>query len=502
MSADTKKIAKNTMMLYIRMLLIMAVTLYTSRVILKVLGVEDYGIYNLIAGFVTFLVFITNSLVSAMQRYFNVALGQNDPVKYQEIFSMSLNILFLFSILIFIVGETLGLWFVNNHLNIPSERSSAAMWVYQISLVTFVANTLRTPFHASIIAHEKMSFYAYISIVEVLLRLGLVFVLAIIPFDTLIMYALLYMSVVIGIDLIYILYCVHKFTECRYYYKKDKRLFKELLGFSGWTLLGQSSVVVKNQGEAILINNFFGVAVNAAMGIAAQVANALEMFVSNFQTAFNPQLAQSFASKDFEVHRQLLFRASKFSYFLLLILLVPIVSNIDLVLDIWLTDIPEYTNLFIRYILISYLFNALTTPFATSIFASGYIKKYQMLLSVIFMLGVVAIYVVLYFGGRPYFVSVVAIFIQLFLAIIRLYISHKYVGFSYKSLINNVLIPVSVVSILSLIFPCLVGQYTITPLLSVALIMLEALYVGLLVFFLGVSKSERMYIIKTIKNKL
>lgn len=502
MAADNRKIAKNTMMLYIRMLLIMAVTLYTSRVILKVLGIEDYGIYNLIAGFVTFLVFITNSLVSAMQRYFNVALGQNDSEKYKEVFSMSLNILFLFSILIFIVGETLGLWFVNNHLNIPSERSSAAMWVYQISLITLVANTLRTPFHASIIAHEKMSFYAYISIVEVLSRLGLVFLLTIIPFDSLIMYALLYMSVVIGIDLFYILYCAHEFTECRYYYKKDRRMFKELLGFSGWTLLGQSSVVVKNQGEAILINIFFGVAVNAAMGIAAQVANALEMFVSNFQTAFNPQLVQSFASKDFNVHRQLLFRASKFSYFLLLILLVPIVSNIEFVLDIWLTDIPEYTNLFIKYILISYLLNAISTPFATSIFASGHIKNYQMLLSAIFMLGVVAIYVLLYFGGKPYYVSVVAIFIQLFLAIIRLYFSHKYVGFSYKNFIKNVLIPVSAVTVLSLVLPCLISRFAITPLLSVALIMMEAFYVGLLVILLGVSNSERMYIVKTFKNKL
>lgn len=250
-SVNSKQIAKNTIFLYIRMLLLLAVSLYTSRVILKVLGIDDYGIYNLIAGFVMFLAFISNALVSAMQRYFNVALGKKDFQNYKDVFSMSINILLGLSCLILILGESIGLWFVMTRLNIPSDRFEAAIWVYQISLFTFVANTLRTPFHASIIAHEKMSFYAYVSLFEVFVRLGMVFLLMIIQGDHLIMYALLYLVVIVLVNTIYMLYCRNNFQECRYSLKKDKALFKDLIGFSGWTLLGQASVVVKNQGEAI-----------------------------------------------------------------------------------------------------------------------------------------------------------------------------------------------------------------------------------------------------------
>lgn len=359
------------------MLLLLVVSLYTSRVILKVLGIDDYGIYNLIAGFVTFLTFISNSLVSAMQRYFNVALGKNDLQNYKDVFSMSINILALFSCLILILGETVGLWFVMNHLNIPPNRYEASIWVFQFSLLTFVVNTLRTPFHASIIAHERMSFYAYISLLEVFLRLGMVFLLMIIPGDHLVLYSIIYLFVIALINAIYMIYCKNNFCECSYNFKKDRVLFKDLINFSGWTLMGQASVVIKNQGEAIFINRFFSVAANAAMGVATQVASALEMFVSNFQTAFNPQLIQSYASKDFENHKKLLFRASKFSYYLLLIMLIPIVANIDFILNLWLAEVPEYTNYFIIFILISYLFNAVGTPFVTSLFATGAIKFYQ-----------------------------------------------------------------------------------------------------------------------------
>ena len=302
-SVNTKKIAKNTILLYIRMLLLLVVSLYTSRVILKVLGIDDYGIYNLIAGFVTFLTFITNSLVSAMQRYFNVALGKNDLRNYRDVFSMSINILALFSCLILVLGETVGLWFVMNHLNIPPDRYNASLWVYQFSLLTFVANTLRTPFHASIIAHERMSFYAYISLVEVFLRLGMVFLLMILPGDHLIMYSIIYLFVIVLVNAIYMIYCSKNFQECSYKFKRDRSLFKDLVNFSGWTLMGQASVVVKNQGEAIFINRFFSVAANAAMGVATQVAGALELFVTNFQTAFILQLRLSNVSKELKINK-------------------------------------------------------------------------------------------------------------------------------------------------------------------------------------------------------
>lgn len=484
------------------MLLLLVVSLYTSRVILKVLGIDDYGIYNLIAGFVTFLTFITNSLVSAMQRYFNVALGKNDLQNYRDVFSMSINILALFSCLILILGETVGLWFVMNHLNIPLDRYNASLWVYQFSLLTFVANTLRTPFHASIIAHERMSFYAYISLVEVFLRLGMVFLLMILPGDNLIMYSIIYLFVIVLVNAIYMIYCSKNFHECSYKFKRDKSLFKDLVNFSGWTLMGQVSVVVKNQGEAIFINRFFSVAANAAMGVATQVASALEMFVSNFQTAFNPQLIQSYASKDFDNHKKLLFRASKFSYYLLLIMLIPIVTNIDFILDLWLAEVPEYTNYFITFILISYLFNAISTPFVTSLFATGAIKYYHISLCVTFFVGLIMVYLALFFGAKPYSVSVVAIFIQLVMLVFRLYFTHKHVGFSYKQFATDVLIPIMMVTTLSIIPLFLLKDWPINIWQMILTMMIEVVCIGLLILLVGMSRRERSYIINVVKQKI
>lgn len=483
------------------MLLIMAVTLYTSRVILKALGIEDYGIYNLIAGFVTFLIFISNSLVSAMQRYFNVTLGQNNPQRYQEVFSMSLNILFFFSILIMIVGETVGLWFVHNHLNIPAERFSAALWVYQISLLTFVANTLRAPFHASIIAHERMSFYAYISVIEVILRLAMVFLLKWIPCDHLIMYAILYLGVIIGVDIMYLTYCVRCFNVCHYSFKKDKSLFKELIGFSGWSLLGQSAVVVKNQGEAIFINRFFSVAANAALGIAGQVTNAIEMFVTNFQTAFNPQLTQTYAAGNINEHHKLLFRSAKFSYYLLLIMLVPVCFNIDTILSLWLEEVPENTRYFVTYILISYLFNALSTPFYTSILASGRIKYYQITLGITFGLGLIVIYLILLAGMPPYSVSVIAIFIQIALLAVRLYFCKKHVSISIRKFAREVLIPITVCTIISGIVPYIISRYATSSLASITTLFIDVIVIIGVVFLFGMSKNERTFLQNMILRK-
>lgn len=484
------------------MLLLLAVSLYTSRVILEVLGIDDYGLYNLIAGFVTFLTFISNALVSAMQRYFNVALGKEDLVYYNDVFSMGINVLIGFSAIILLIGESFGLWFVMNHLNIPSDRYEAAICVYHISLFTFIANTLRTPFHASIIAHEKMSFYAYISLFEVFARLGMVYLLMIIYNDHLIMYALLYLFVIVLVDFIYIFYCRGKFRECKYKWNADKELFKELISFSGWTLMGQASVVVKNQVEAIFINRFFTVAANAAMGVAVQVANALELFVSNFQTAFNPQLIQSYASQNYIEHKRLLFRASKFSFFLLFIMVVPLVANIDFVLNIWLVDVPEYTNYFITFILISYLFGALSTPFVTSVLATGKIKHYQMYLSATFFSGLVLVYIFLKLGFEPYYVSVVAVIIHICLLFIRLWFARKYVGISLRRYLREVIIPVALVTVLSVPIPYYLSSiYNGLPFIIIV-ILIEVAIIGSLILYVGMNRTERKYIINTIKKLL
>lgn len=409
---NNARIAKNTIMLYVRMLVIMAVSLYTSRVILQELGVEDYGTYNLVAGFVTLFSFISNSLISAVQRYFNVALGANDRRRYKEIYTSSINLMLVLSLIILVLGETLGLWFVRTQLNIPVERVVAAEWVYHISLLTFVVNLLRTTFNASIIAHERMTFYAYISIFEAVARLGIVYALTSIGGDKLISYTILYCLVSVLMTIVNWVYCRGAFSECRYSIQTKDSVFKELMKFSSWTLLGQSSVVIKNQGEAILINRFFSVVANSALGIANQVTNALDMFVTNFQTAFNPQIVKTYASEEYQQHHLLVCRASKFSYYLLLVLSLPILFNVNIILQWWLGVVPAYTDSFCVFIIISHLINAHSTPFNTSILATGKIKRYQIICAIIYLLGLLLSGVCLWFDGPVYSIAIVGILVQ------------------------------------------------------------------------------------------
>lgn len=482
------------------MLLIMGVSLYTSRIILVALGIDDYGIYNLIAGFVTFFVFISNSLVKAMQRYFNVALGKSDNELYREVYSMSINILFLISVFIIFVGETIGLWFVNSHLNIPPERMTAALWVYQISLFTFIANTLRTPFHASIIAHERMSFYAYISIFEVILRLAVVFLLIRVTYDHLVTYAVLYFFLIVAVNILYVTYCKRNFEECYYTYKPNRKLFKEMVGFSGWSLLGNSAVVVTNQGEAILVNRFFSVAVNAAMGVSTQVVNAIDMFVTNFQTAFNPQLTQTFAGNNMKEHYLLLVRSSKFSFYLLLILMIPIVFNFDYILSLWLEEVPMYTKEFCVFILISYLLGAISSPLSISIMASGRIKKYEIAHATVFIIALFIVYILFRLGAPPYTVAIVAVFIHIMMLLVRLYFCHKVVVFSYRNYISSVIYPVFYVSCIS-VFACAFLHSTlfVWPIIRIPLYLLITAGV---VYLCGIQESERKFFINIISKKL
>ena len=501
-TVNNKRIAKNTALLYIRMLLLMVVTLFTSRVIIKLIGVEDYGIYNLIAGFVTFLSFISSALISAMQRYFNVALGKNDLSCYKDIFSMSINILLIFCVLIIFIGETLGLWFVNNHLNLPDDRLNSAILVYHISIFTFIANTLRTPYHASIIAHEKMNFYAYISIIEVVARLFMVFLLQYIPIDHLIMYAISYFVLILIIDFCYWYYCHKCFYECRYSFNPNRKLFYELLGFSGWSLLGNGVVVLKGQGESILINKFFSVVANAANGIASQVTSAVDLFVVNFQTAFKPQITQTYASGKIEEHKELIFRTSKFSYYLLLFFVVPIVYNIDSILSIWLEIVPEYTNKFVIYVLLSHLINVIGTPFAASVIAKGDIKFFQISTAFVFGLSLFVVYFVLYAGFPPYSIAVVAIFTQCVLLTVRLCFFHYHIGVSYRLFFKKVIAPIMCVNVVSIILPTiLLFEMKNCMIYDIFELLIDFIYVGLMVFLVGLSKSERSFILKMIKLK-
>ena len=405
--SDNKRIAKNTVLLYFRMLLLMAVTLYTSRVILATIGIEDYGIHNLIGGFVTLFSFISTSLVASIQRYFNVALGKRNEEEFKHVYSMSINMFVIFSFFLLVIGETFGYWFVITQLNIPSGREDAAMWVYQISIVTLIVNLFRTPNNAAIIAHERMKFYAFLGVAEAILKLLIVFLLQWIGGDSLIIYVLLYLITTLIVNLAYKCYCNINFSSCHYKYYWDSRLFKELMCFSGWNLLGSGSRTLTNQGVNFFINRYYSVSLNAAQGIASTVYNAVNLFLTNFQTAFKPQLIKTYAAGEMKQHYLLITRTAKFSLYLMLIVVVPLIFNLYPILQAWLVEVPDYTEYFIIFILMAYLTDAICAPLQTSIFANGNIKGLQITTSILNVFQLVLCFFFLRAKLLPYISAVI-----------------------------------------------------------------------------------------------
>ena len=412
-SENTRRIAKNTVMLYIRMLLIMAVTLYTSRVVLNVLGVEDFGIYNVVGGIVVMFSFLNGAMATSTQRFLSFSLGKNDQEQVARVFSMSMTTHISIALIVLLLAETFGLWIFYRYLNIPPERMGAAQWVYQLSVLTFCISIIRVPYNAGIIAYERMSFYAYISIVEVCLKLGMVILLQYLGSDKLILYALL-MALTTGIvTFIYKLYCCKTFSVCRYHYFWDKHLYKELISFSGWSLFGSAANVGVQQGINILLNVFFGVVTNAALGIANQVSSAVSQLVGNFQTAFNPALVKSYASGDYSYFVRLIFQTSRFSYFLLFIIALPLYLCMPFVLKVWLDIVPEYTVVFCRWMLVFVLIDAVSAPLWISVQAIGKIRSYQLLMSALIFLNIPLSWLLLRLGKDAEWVMQVRVGINL-----------------------------------------------------------------------------------------
>lgn len=399
-SSNKKRIAKNTLMLYVRMLLVMGVGLYTSRVILKALGIDDFGLYNIIGGIVVLFTFLNNAMVASTQRFLNFELGCDNKEEAKKIFSASLSVHMAISVIFLLIAETLGLWFLNTYIQVPDGRETAANWVYQFTVITSVINILRAPYNAVIIAYERMSFYAYISIIEVVAKLAIVY-LVYLFIDRLIAYSIL----MAGISLIvfggYYLFCRKNFSICGYVFEYDRKRYISITSFSGWSLLGSAANLGAQQGLNVLLNIFFGVAVNAAMGIANQVSNAVYQFVSNFQTAFNPQIVKTYAAQNNEEFAQLVYSTSRYSFFLLLTLALPIFVCCDELLDIWLTEVPAYATEFCRIMIVNALFDALSGPLWMSVYASGKISWYQMVISGLLFMTLILAYVISQFGFSP-----------------------------------------------------------------------------------------------------
>jgi len=497
---NTGRIAKNTLMLYVRMFLIMGVSLYTSRVVLDVLGIQDYGIYSLIAGLLTMFSFISQSLVESMQRFFNVALGKKDIPQTSSIYMMGINIFVIFSLFLFLVGETLGLWYLNNYLNVPDGREQAAFWVYQISLVTLVIQLFRTPDNALIIAHERMSFYAYLSILETLLKLGIVFLLQLSSHDRLIFYTLLYGAASVLINLIYRLYCRRQFKEVRFRFYWDNGLFKEMMSFSGWTVLNGGSRTVTMQFENIFLNRFYSVSVNAARGVAAQVYNAINLFITNFQTAFRPQLVKTYAAQEWDEHERLLYQSSRFSFYLFLVIVIPIIFNLNVMLSIWLVEVPEYTMQFCVYVLLAYLTDALAHPLTTSIMANGNIKGIQITTSLVFFAQLAASFFALRSGAAPYIVSIFILVSHSIHYLLYIYYAKKLCRLNLQAYLKHVILPVIIVSLVSLPLPYFLRSYSHDFLSAAGLVLFDAICVIAAVWGLGMDKHERTFVLSWVSG--
>jgi len=410
--STSKLIAKNTAFLYIRMLFSMGVTLYTSRIVLNALGVIDYGIYSVVGGIVTLFSFFNSAMTSATQRFLTFDIGNNDSIQLKKTFNATINIHIVIGVLFFLLAETVGLWFVNNKLNLPIERMSAINWVYQFSIFTFLVSTIQVPYDAFIIAKEKMKVYAYMSIVEVFLKLIIVYLIFVFNIDKLIFYSFLLFLVSFISSTVHKLYCKNYFEETIYRFHYEKGLYIKLISFSGWNLFGNIAGVVRGQGSNILLNIFFGTALNAAYGISLQVQSAVQIFVANFQLAVSPQIIKQYALGNDKQLFNLIFQSAKFSYFLMFIIACPIIFNIDFILHLWLNTYPKYTSEFVVLCLINILIDCVSGPLVTGAQATGNIKWYQIILGTFIFLSLPISYLLLRTYKDPSMIFIVIIIIN------------------------------------------------------------------------------------------
>lgn len=499
---NNKRIAKNTLLLYVRMFVMMFTALFTSRIVLQVLGETDYGIYNIIGGVVVLFSFLNSALLSATQRFLNFYLGKKDEETTHKVFCMSMNSYIILSLIFIVLGETIGLWFVNTQLNIPAERMYAAHWVYQFSLMTFIVNLIRVPYNATIIAYERMDFYAYLSLGEVILKLLVVYLLYITIYDKLILYALLYLLVPVIITWIYKVYCNRSFKISHYKRFWNKDMFRQLFSFSGWSLFGSLANLAASQGLNIFVNIFYGVTVNTALGIANQVSNNVYNFISNFQMAFNPQIVKSYAAGETGHLYNLMFSASKMSYFLLLVIALPVVLNIDLILDLWLVNVPLYTNIFTQLILGFFLIEALSSPLWMLVQATGKIKQYQILMGALIFLNFPLIYLVLKLNQPVYYAWIIRIIINIIVFLFRCFYLKKKFGFPLQEYYINVIFPISIVTIivypLSFIVKNIICEYWLQFITS---ILFTISFTITTIYVLGINRKEKKIIKDIVRTK-
>lgn len=501
--SNNKRIAKNTILLYIRTFVILLISLYTSRVVLNALGVDDYGIYNVVGGFVAMFSLLSGALSNAISRYITFELGRGDKEKLKEVFSTSVTVQIILALVVGVLAEAFGIWFLNVKMNIPNERMVAANWVFQCSLLTFAINLISIPYNAAIIAHERMNAFAYISILEAFLKLGAVFLLFVIGYDKLIVYALLLALVATLIRVIYGAYCSRHFEECHYQFSINKPLIKEMTSLAGWNMLGSSGSILNSHGVNLLMNLFFGVTVNAARGLAVQVNGAVTQFVNSFTTAVNPQITKSYAKGEKDYLLKLVMMSSKYSFFLTLLLAAPIIAETPYILKLWLKEVPDYTVLFVRLTLMVSLIASLSTSLYTLALSTGNIKMYQIVVGSLSLSCFFVTYAFYKLGFPVETAYYVNIGIQIVILFARLIILSRQTGISirqysttvlYQSILVTLFLSVLIYSLLKLL-----PEETLVNTI-VVMVLCEVLACAL-ILLIGLNKYEREYLLTFINKK-
>lgn len=482
----------------------MGVGLYTSRVVLNTLGIEDFGVYNIVGSIVVLFGFFNSAMSAATQRFLLVDIGKNDTIQLNKTFNTTLNIHFLIAIIVLVLAETIGLWFVNYKLNLPEARMNAVNWVYQFSVLTFLFGIIQVPYNALIIARERMNVYAYISIFEVVFKLLIVYLLVVLDYDKLKLYAFLLFAISFIVRIIEKEYCKKHFVESKYSFHYDKEYTKILLSFSGWSLFGNIAAVARAQGNNILLNLFFGIILNASYGIAIQIQGVVNTFVTNFQMAINPQIVKRYAAGELKESIKLICQSAKLSYFIMFLIACPVIFNVDYVLQLWLKNPPLSTSMFVVLSLINILIDSISGPLITGAQASGNIKWYQITIGSFILLCVPISYLLLKIYNNPNLIFYVIIGINLISLVLRIFFLRKLIKLDILIFIKEVLQPVILVTLLYLGTYCFLidGLINIQNQFYSFLIKVASsiLLNIILIYFIGIDKTERKFVLNFIRR--
>lgn len=506
MQTNNKRIAKNTVLLYFRMIFVLLVSLYTSRIVLKSLGVEDYGLYSVVGSVVAFLSFLNTSMSSAAQRFLSFAQGQGDENKLNSIFNSIFSVQIILAVIVLLVFETIGIFYINHFLNVDPAKITDAHIVFQFSIASFVVNIITVPYNASIIANERMDIFALYSIVEVVLKLGIAFLLPYLSNNTLIYYAALMFALVFIIQGLYRWFCRRHFKECKIRRgTSDKCTIREILSYAGWNLFGTFSGVAANQGVNMILNSFFGVVVNAARGISFQVNGAMAQLYTNFQQALNPQIVKSYAANELQRFYSLIIQGTRLAFFLLFVCAMPIMFNMNEILDLWLDEEPEYTSMFCILVIINSLIGTMSQSLLRGAMATGKIRKYQIIISVITLLNLPLSYIALRIYLNPYLTTYIMIWLSLVAFIARLILVHQMTALSIKDFFSGAILPIAISVLLSV--GIAIGIDYILPVtgsigrMLVRIVVLLVLCCCIVALF-GMRREERRLVVNFVKNRI